>query len=128
MDYTITEVTDGNAVVTFADGAWANVVVLATDTKAQFEKRVKTFAPKTGVANPDWIAADQTGSVVQDDYVEPPEEVAGEDAVRDVLPAWMQARRDAYGDPISQLEYITENGLEAWQAEVAKIKAKHPSS
>ena len=46
MDYTITELTDGNAVVTFADDSWANVAVLGTDTKAGFEKRVKTFAPK----------------------------------------------------------------------------------
>ena len=128
MDYTITELTDGNAVVTFADGSWANIAVLATDTKAGFEKRVKTFAPKTGVSNPAWIAADQTGSVVQEDYVTPPEVDLSdhENAERDALPAWMQARIDAYGDPTSQLEYITENGLAAWQEEVAAIKLANP--
>ena len=130
MDYTITELTDGNAVVTFADGAWANVPVLTEDTKETFEKRVQGFATKTVGENPAWIAANQTGSVVQQDYVTPPEvDLSGhENSVRDDLPAWMQARIDEYGDPTSQLEYITENGLEAWQAEVAKIKAKHPSS
>ena len=130
MDYTITELTEGNAVVTFADGSWANIAVLGTDTKAGFEKRVKAFAPKTGVSNPAWIAANQTGSVVQQNYVTPPEVDLSdhENAVRDDLPAWMQSRIDEYGSSTSQLEYITENGLEAWQAEVAKIKAKHPSS
>ena len=130
MDYTITELTGGNAVVTFADDSWANVPVLGTDTKEVFEKRLRVFAPKTGVSNPAWIAANQTGSVVQQNYVTPPEVDLSdhENAVRDDLPAWMQSRIDEYGDPTSQLEYITENGLEAWQAEVAKIKAKHPSS
>ena len=127
MDYTITELTDGNAVVTFADGAWANVPVLTEDTKETFEKRVQGFATKTGVSNPDWIAADQTGSVVQDDYVEPPKVMmTSDEGVPDVIPAWLQARKDAYGEWYGQLEYITENGLAAWQTEVARIKALHP--
>ena len=31
-----------------------------------------------------------------------------------------------YGLPHEQLEYITENGLEAWQKKVAEIKKKYP--
>ena len=31
-----------------------------------------------------------------------------------------------YGSPESQIEFITENGLEAWQAKVAEIKSNHP--
>ena len=34
-------------------------------------------------------------------------------------PDWLQARLDAYGPVDSQIEYITENGLAAWQAHVA---------
>ena len=34
MDYTIKELTDGNAVVVFADDSWANVPLMSTDTKA----------------------------------------------------------------------------------------------
>jgi|TARA_R110000803_G_scaffold145862_1_gene211630 hypothetical protein len=121
MDYTITELTDGNAVVTFADDSWANVPVLGTDTKEVFEKRLRVFAPKTGVSNPAWIAANQTGSVVQEDY--------GDSwAFAEVNPAWLDARIAAYGSAISQLEYITENGLAAWQEEVAAIKLANPSS
>lgn len=35
-------------------------------------------------------------------------------------------RLSNYGSPEYQLEFITENGLEAWQARVAEIKTAHP--
>ena len=37
-------------------------------------------------------------------------------------------RSGEYGEPEEQIEFITENGLEAWQAKVAEIKAKYPKS
>ena len=123
MDYTITELTDGNAVVTFADGAWANVPVLAEDTKEVFEKRVQGFATKTVGSNPAWIAADQTGSVTQVAFADFAPEEAPDDN-----PAWLAARIGAYGATSSQIEFITENGLAAWQAHVATIKLANPSS
>ena len=39
---------------------------------------------------------------------------------------WLEHRMEAYGRPENQIEFITENGLEAWQAKVAEIKAKYP--
>ena len=33
-----------------------------------------------------------------------------------------------YGTPEEQLEYISENGLESWQSNVATIKAKYPKT
>ena len=39
---------------------------------------------------------------------------------------WWENRKFAYGDVDKQIEFITENGLEAWQAKVAEIKAKYP--
>ena len=42
--------------------------------------------------------------------------------------SWRENRVDSYGAPVEQLEFITENGLEAWQAKVAEIKAKYPKS
>jgi hypothetical protein len=41
---------------------------------------------------------------------------------------WLDNRKFAYGAPEEQLEFITENGLEAWQARVAEIKAKYPKT
>ena len=35
-------------------------------------------------------------------------------------------REQEYGAVTEQIEFITENGLEAWQTKVAEIKAKHP--
>tara|TARA_R100000951_G_scaffold82460_1_gene70150 strand:+ start:4858 stop:5241 length:384 start_codon:yes stop_codon:yes gene_type:complete len=43
-------------------------------------------------------------------------------------PEWLAARSQAYGSAQYQLEYITENGLEAWQTRVAEIKAAHPKT
>jgi len=120
MDYTIKELTDGIAVVTFADDSWANVPVKTSDTKETFEERVQGYAPKAAVSNPSWIEAGQTGSVDQISFSDGVEE--------DTNPAWLKARIAAYGSWASQLEFITENGLAAWQEEVAKIKDEHPSS
>lgn len=38
----------------------------------------------------------------------------------------IDSRKKDYGTAESQIEFITENGLEAWQTKVAEIKAKYP--
>ena len=35
-------------------------------------------------------------------------------------------RKTEYGSTAEQIEYITENGLEAWQSKVQEIKTKYP--
>jgi len=40
--------------------------------------------------------------------------------------SWLEHRMGAYGNPSDQIEFITENGLEAWQTKVTEIKAKYP--
>ena len=40
--------------------------------------------------------------------------------------AAVSKRVSEYGLPEKQLEFITENGLEAWQTKVAEIKARYP--
>ena len=35
-------------------------------------------------------------------------------------------RQKEYGTPEQMIEYITENGLEAWQSKVQEIKTKYP--
>jgi len=35
-------------------------------------------------------------------------------------------RQTEYGSTAEQIEYITENGLEAWQSKVQEIKTKYP--
>tara|TARA_Y100000034_G_C6832469_1_gene375896 strand:+ start:712 stop:1218 length:507 start_codon:yes stop_codon:yes gene_type:complete len=41
---------------------------------------------------------------------------------------WLENRIIAYGSMEEQIEFITENGLDAWQSKVAAIKAKYPKS
>lgn len=122
MQYTVDKIDNGIATVTFSDGSWAEVVLTADMTEQDFDDLVFQFAPKTGVA-PAFIQAGQsrTAQVA-------PEEVIPEEEQPVVEPQWLQDRRDAYGSTSSQLEYITENGLEAWQAHVAEIKAANPKS
>jgi hypothetical protein len=40
--------------------------------------------------------------------------------------AQVQNRINEYGTIAEQIEYITENGLDAWQTKVNNIKAKYP--
>ena len=39
---------------------------------------------------------------------------------------WLEGRMTAYDAAKVQIEFITENGLEAWQSKVEGIKAKYP--
>lgn len=41
-------------------------------------------------------------------------------------PTYSELRAAEYGSITEQIEFITENGLEAWQAKVAEIKAQYP--
>jgi len=42
--------------------------------------------------------------------------------------AQVQKRIKEYGSIAEQIEYITENGLDAWQSKVNNIKAKYPKA
>ena len=44
------------------------------------------------------------------------------------ISSWLEGRQSEYGMPVSQIEYITENGIEAWQAKVAEIKGRWPKA
>ena len=39
---------------------------------------------------------------------------------------YKQKRQAEYGSAEDMIEYITENGLEAWQSKVQEIKTKYP--
>ena len=39
---------------------------------------------------------------------------------------YKQNRIEEYGSLAEQIEYITENGLDAWQTKVQEIKTKYP--
>ena len=112
MNYDIEEINNGIAKVRFSDGSWAEVIMTSDMTEDELDQAVWEYRPKTG-GTPTFAAEGQTRTAS-----EPPAPAEN--------PDWLQNRLDAYGNAESQLEYITENGLAAWQSHVAQIKADNP--
>ena len=118
MQYTIPEINNGVAKVQFNDGTWTFVELASDMTEADLDDIVYRITPphlKTGTT-PSFLSAGASRTAA-----EKPEEV-----VADPRPQWLQDRQAAYGSTETQIEYITENGLEAWQTKVAQIKADNP--
>ena len=116
MDYKITARDGSKATVEYSDGSHAELDINSTTTKSHFEQMVKDFAPKTDAdVSVDWLT-------VGDKTIVEAEDTSEESVVAD----WLVARLTAYGTNSTQLEFITENGLDAWQTKVAEIKAANP--
>lgn len=118
MQYTIPEINNGIAKVQWSDGTWTFVELKSDMTEADLDDLVHRMTPphlKTGTA-PSFLSEGVTRTSAE----------KTEEAFVDPRPAWEIARQDAYGDLAEQIEYITENGLEAWQTKVAQIKADNP--
>ena len=120
MQYTIPEINNGVARIQFSDGTWTFVELTSDMSEADLDDHVHRIIPphlKTGEA-PSFLKAGTTRTAAE----KPEEEVV------DPRPKWLQDRQAAYGTAESQIEYITENGLDAWQTKVAQIKADNPKS
>ena len=118
MQYDITEITNGVAKILFSDGTWTFLQLSADMTEADIDDVVHQIAPpqlKTGEA-PGFLQAGTSRTAAEkpaETYVDP-------------RPQWLQNRLTAYGTIESQVEYITENGLSAWQTRVTQIKTDNP--
>ena len=118
MQYTIPEINNGVAKVQFTDGSWTFVQLAADMTEADLDDIVHRITPphlKTG-ATPSFLSAGTTRTAAEKpatEYVDP-------------RPQYVQDRTAAYGTPEMQIEYITENGLDAWVTKVNQIKADNP--
>lgn len=114
--YTIESIENGVAKVRYADNSWAEIEISSTMTEAEFDDLAYSFKRKNDGTAPSFmtVGASRTAAA------------APEAADPNANPAWLQARLEAYGTPTSQLEYIAENGLAAWQTQVAQIKADNP--
>lgn len=124
MQYTIAEVTDGVAKIEWSDGTYSFTKMTADMTEADLDDLVYATAPghlMTGEA-PSFVTvgATRTAAAKPVETIEPDE---GEE-----IPAWLLARYEAYGNIMEQIEFITENGLDAWQTKVAQIKADNPKT
>ena len=118
MNYDIPEINNGVAKVVFSDGSWTFVELTSDMTEADLDDIVHRITPphlKTG-ATPSFLQAGTTRTAAEKpetEYVDP-------------RPQWLQDRQAAYGSLGDQIEYITENGLDAWQAHVTQIKTDNP--
>lgn len=119
--YTVTKSDSNGLTVTYEDGSWAVLPVTVDMQPEDIDDLAAQFAPKNLQA-PAFISVGTQRSAVEKPAEEPiePEEFVDE------RPAYLIARIEAYGPASSQIEYITENGLEAWQAHVDEIKAANP--
>lgn len=118
--YNIEKIEGGIATLRYADNSWAEIVLASDMTQEDLDDLALQYAPKTGVV-PSFATVGFTSTASAK-----PEPIAEEPV--DDRPAWLIAREAAYGTLESQLEYITENGLEAWQTKVAGIKAANPKT
>ena len=123
MQYSIPEINNGVAKVQFSDGTWAFVELASDMTEADLDDLVFRITPpqlRTGTT-PSFLSAGVTRTAAE-------KPVVAVDNPVDTRPEWLQNRQKAYGSVQTQIEYITENGLEAWQTKVAQIKADNPKS
>ena len=118
MEYSIPEINNGVAKIVFSDQSWTFVQLASDMTEADLDDLVHHITPphlKTGTT-PSFLSAGTTRTAAEkpaEEYVDP-------------RPQWLQDRQAAYGTLDSQIEFITENGLDAWQTKVAQIKTDNP--
>lgn len=120
MQYEVTAINNGVVTVSYEDGSWAEVPLYEGMTEAEVDAAILAFGPKA-LGTPAFLSVGYTRSINP-----PADPVMPDLATPDTTMAWFQARTEAYGPVEAQIEYITENGLEAWQAYVAQVKANNP--
>jgi hypothetical protein len=126
MQYTIESIaSDGKALIRYPDGSWAEFMLEDTMTEEDVDDLAYQFRPKQG-GTPSFLSEGASRTAA--------EKALGEETPADEVPtelnepAWLTSRKEEYGTLASQVEYIVENGLAAWQTEVAAIKAKYPKT
>lgn len=125
MKYTVIDMNhdEGYVDVEFEDKSWARIHTPEGTEFCAFQEMVFGYSPsKVNYKCPSFLEIGYEGYIESRDGKDkdgspilPPEE-----------PQWLKERKAAYGSGISQLEFITENGLEAWQEHVKAIKEAFP--
>ena len=120
MNYTVAEIADGRAKIVWPDDSWTYVELSTDMTAEDFDDLVHRMIPphlQSGNGAPSFLS---TGDRVAAEA--PPEET--ESSFED----WEITRMAEYGSAEKQIEYIVENGLDAWVTRVAEIKAANPKT
>ncbi len=120
MEYSIPEINDGLAKIVFPDNSWTFIPLTEDMTAEDLDDLVYRMTPPhllSGTA-PSFLSAGATRTAAE----KPAEEYV------DSRPEYIQNRTAAYGTLESQIEFITENGMDAWVAKVNQIKADNPKT
>lgn len=115
--YTVEAINNNVATIKFSNNYCTFIELESSWSEAELDNIVAQHIPgdlKSGSGVPSFLSV---GDVRTAALIALPE-----------IPTWMENRLEAYGNVASQIEYITENGLDAWQAHVAKIKADNPKT
>lgn len=120
-DYIVEEIEHGVAVLRYPDGSWARVPLSADMTEEELDEIAWQFKPKVGALPKSFdvkpgqkrTASPSSSRLTNEQPFEK---------------NWVTQRLEAYGDVAGQIEFITENGLEAWQEHVAEIKKMFPKT
>ena len=115
--YTVDEIVNNVAKVRFSNGEWTFIELESDMTEADFDDTVHKRMPASlagGDGTPSFLSEGASRTAAE--KPEPAEQPL----------TYEQKRQVEYGTAEQQLEYITENGLSAWQTKVATIKAKYP--
>ncbi len=113
--YTVEKITSDGVQVRYENDSWAVLPITENMEVADIDDLALQYAPKSYSA-PDFLSVGTQRSAVA---IEPEGKIVP-------IPEWKQARLNDYGTIESQIEFITENGLDKWQEKVAKIKADNP--
>lgn len=122
MQYDITDITDGVATIQYSDGSSTYIQLWSNMTEADLDHLAYQNSPmylRTGTSKPSFLPdgpSTRTAALQENNII-----------IEEKAP-WLVNRESAYGSMAQQLEYITENGLEAWQTKVAQIKADNPKT
>lgn len=122
--YTVLEVNSEGLKVQYEDNSWAILPTTIDMLPEDIDDLAAQFAPKNNQSPAFMTIGTQRSAVVKP--ADEPIEEDGSSEETPALPEWLGARLAAYGTAQSQIEYITENGLAAWQSHVAEIKAANP--
>jgi len=103
----------------------ANKITAYLGSKPDFNEEVKLVDDMVdGISNPyikEWnITAKPKPTDAELDALEDEAQTMSDNANA------IANRQAEYGSPEKMIEYITENGLEAWQSKVQEIKTKYP--
>lgn len=115
--YEVDEIVNGIAKIKFSDESFIYIKIQDGWTEADLDDEVFSAIPPHLQTSTGSISGLQTGTSRTAQAKPEPTPPAQ---------TYVDQRKEEYGSLSEQLEYITENGLSAWQTKVAAIKAKYP--